>query len=979
MKRILPITILLLLLCSPVWGADYYLRGTGGSDSNNGTSHAQGWLTLPYAITQMNGKTAGDDLYIQCGETFTLTASPSYWTLDGVDANNYSVIGAYYDDGATHIGVSGNRPIINRNSSTGFCIKLDGADYVNITNLDLRSGERSLMLATSTHAYIENCYLGWNASFGGVQFNPNCHHGMILYCTLDDNLAASGVESNDGIGIWYSDYVTVKYCKFKGWQHSQITISYSNYATIAFNYGDGSPEAVPLNAYNFIGVGAGSHHCEIYGNYLDNFNYPQGIGTGAYENDYYNNIHNITRTGKVDQGEQFMLNSATSSAGYGDTHNNDIYNNTFYYSEDDYTFRLLTSGQEDYNIVRDNRFYNNIMLEWDNGAFKIPSGIYGGAGIYQNTFANNIMYDAGGFTAHYQGTVYTVLATLETAMSSYASGNIASDPGLADPANEQFWPDAAGDAVVDAGSTTLYASWGIKQGETKAEWTNGCGVDGTFDLLTVSRDDYGGPDIGAYEYITGDPGPGPGSDFGNLTFMWDCEAADFTATSGAANYSITDKTGELLNGCTIAAAGHHTGGTVEGSKGIVADGASRNVRFADTVRSIWDGDASFKVGMWCKWPALTDSAQIFYAYEDANNHFSVYNANTDELRVKWRIDSTNHVYETTSGLNLSTGIWYYVVIETDPTDNHLAIYVNDTRWINYTGSNMSGNNLVPVNIRFGDYGGTASASVLIDDIKVSTSLADDLYAWRNNTDYTNDGGSSAPTITDIVIINDIDGTPSITTNPTATWSDSTDRYIGLKISEQLVNTGNPDLARNELDAGPTATDYTWIYYDRQLQIGANWYIAIKYTPQLGDRSTDLSFASISAFVLNTATLEDGDGNALVMTLPRADIGGTGTITLAYPGTINIGTVKISDFVSQLNTDIYRYILPVTDNVTITADNVLITGIGRTQVNTGTLTFTGDNNHVRCVNFSGAITYTGTGNTYHPICTRSSLKMGMGLQ
>ena len=101
------------------------------------------------------------------------------------------------------------------------------------------------------------------------------------------------------------------------------------------------------------------------------------------------------------------------------------------------------------------------------------------------------------------------------------------------------------------------------------------------------------------------------------------------------------------------------------------------------------------------------------------------------------------------------------------------------------------------------------------------------------------------------------------------------------------------------------------------------------------------------------------------------------IVINVPGTIEIGTVKISDLVSQAEGDVYEYIVPATDNVVIT-ETVTITGRGRTQVNTGTLDLTGcTNTHVRCVNFSGAVTGAGAnGNIYHPICGRGPSRMGM---
>ena len=165
-----------------------------------------------------------------------------------------------------------------------------------------------------------------------------------------------------------------------------------------------------------------------------------------------------------------------------------------------------------------------------------------------------------------------------------------------------------------------------------------------------------------------------------------------------------------------------------------------------------------------------------------------------------------------------------------------------------------------------------------------------------------------------------------------------------------------------------------------------WETYVSIDTLAGWRQDSFGDAQISAAITlpSGVTITDAQDEDAVIAGALTGLGTYPATTVANPSTsadpLTFGTGgnldKISDLVGQVNNDVYRYLVPITDNVNITADSVLITGIGRTQVNTGTLTFTGDNNHVRCVNFSGAITYTGTGNTYHPICQRGPSKMGM---
>lgn len=165
-----------------------------------------------------------------------------------------------------------------------------------------------------------------------------------------------------------------------------------------------------------------------------------------------------------------------------------------------------------------------------------------------------------------------------------------------------------------------------------------------------------------------------------------------------------------------------------------------------------------------------------------------------------------------------------------------------------------------------------------------------------------------------------------------------------------------------------------------------WETYVEIDTLAGWRQDSFGDAQISANITlpTGVTIVDSENVAGITTGALTGLGTYPANTVTNPSTatdpITFGTGgdldKISDLVGQVNGDIYTYLSAITDNVDITANSTLITYGGRAAANTGTLTFTGDNNHVRCVLFSGAITYTGTGNTYHPICGKGVSRMGM---
>ena len=90
MKRILPITILLLLLCSPAWAATYYVSNAGNDDTGDG-SEGTPWATIAKAMSQVS---ASDTISLNKGDTWTesVTFSQNSLTLNAYGAGVAPII-----------------------------------------------------------------------------------------------------------------------------------------------------------------------------------------------------------------------------------------------------------------------------------------------------------------------------------------------------------------------------------------------------------------------------------------------------------------------------------------------------------------------------------------------------------------------------------------------------------------------------------------------------------------------------------------------------------------------------------------------------------------------------------------------------------------------------------------------------------------------------------------------------------------------
>lgn len=155
-------------------------------------------------------------------------------------------------------------------------------------------------------------------------------------------------------------------------------------------------------------------------------------------------------------------------------------------------------------------------------------------------------------------------------------------------------------------------------------------------------------------------------------------------------------------------------------------------------------------------------------------------------------------------------------------------------------------------------------------------------------------GDTPPTVTTLGapgLITTPDGECTYAANTTASWTDTTVRYFGVPISAALTVTGLQGWPTIPLLAGPASTDVTYAnYYGQCTDSGSQRYMVFQYSPNSGDRTTDLLAESAvmnctkdgvqvaNAVDSNDFDLCSGEYNAIT----SADVSGTGTIDISIP-------------------------------------------------------------------------------------------------
>ncbi|MBN1594095.1 MAG: right-handed parallel beta-helix repeat-containing protein [Candidatus Coatesbacteria bacterium] len=151
-------------ICGIALGADYYVDGVNGSNSNGGRFSDDAWLNIGYALSRVRGTSSNPaNIYIAAG-TYSETANgePYPITMESYT----SLIGAGAD--STILDAEGEAyPVVS-------CMSLDDAA---LSNLMLRGGKADVIRSQGT---------------GGGVMSSGCNSLMIDACIISENSAVMG-------------------------------------------------------------------------------------------------------------------------------------------------------------------------------------------------------------------------------------------------------------------------------------------------------------------------------------------------------------------------------------------------------------------------------------------------------------------------------------------------------------------------------------------------------------------------------------------------------------------------------------------------------------------------------------------------------------------------------------------------------------------------------------------------------------------
>lgn len=217
--------------------ADYYVRATGGSDGNSGTSFANGWATMQYADGLIG---SGDTLFV-CSDVSNKFSVTSYISIAGV--SNWR--GADLVDGSPYNGsgkayiVAGlpmaNMVIFSGSYHTVSDIEFDGANAATSILYIVDLYRCSYTNCNFTQAITRNVEIQGTASFSGLvilimfnkcEFTDSGVLGVDIYdsgyaylytfhdCRFSDNASIGLKVQSTGTG--FRTFVTVTGSRFFG-------------------------------------------------------------------------------------------------------------------------------------------------------------------------------------------------------------------------------------------------------------------------------------------------------------------------------------------------------------------------------------------------------------------------------------------------------------------------------------------------------------------------------------------------------------------------------------------------------------------------------------------------------------------------------------------------------------------------------------------------------------------------------------------
>jgi len=434
-----------------VWGATIHIDPTAGpsGDGSFGSPY-DSWADVTFS--------ADDDYCQKCGTTWTGALTISATGVSG----NHIKIGAYYDDGgATYewdnptygqaCGNGAQKPIIQQSSvGTGDVIKTTAGtnQYLELNSLQIKKGQTGVSL-NSNHNVVRYCYITdgyWGISVGIPIGSIDGDYNLIEYNYIDLKETVDEGSTNDCIRLHRrAQYNTVQYNVLTGFAHGGVYFYAGSNNTIQYN--------------KIYGSGGGFEDFAIGTNYeadsnIIRYNYCKDAGQaleimGGSNNEVYGNVFTCNNVTSPQQYQGIVQVQSMNSSVYPSSYNK-IYNNVLYDNDrvsSQYGIFLYSNASNN-SLVSGNDFSNNIILKVSGYAIRVYDE---GNVIGANTFNNNLCYEYN--TNQYAQIETSYYSTASEFNSGYegASDNRDDDPGLSNPANHLFYPDAATDNVVGNG------------------------------------------------------------------------------------------------------------------------------------------------------------------------------------------------------------------------------------------------------------------------------------------------------------------------------------------------------------------------------------------------------------------------------------------------------------------------------------------------------------------------------------------------
>jgi len=441
-----------------VWAADIYVDPDySGTESGTFAQPYNSWTDFTIS--------AGNDYRQKAGTNWIIGGSYSI-NASGI-AENYILIGAYYDDGGSPVHEDDNpsfgefcgngvaKPKITRTNNDADFLFVNG-DYIEINSIQIYEG-RAGIRANGIYQKIQYVRImgGWSGIRVGLgsSIADNIYIGH-NYLWTDYGSA----PSLDGIQIASSNAI-VEYNYINGYSHSGISTFWTTSDSIV--------------RYN-----------EVYSwdDHMDQFFTPDGTNHKFYHN--YGNDCGIIQMGSASGVEIayniidgmvrnpyfFYHKGAIAISPYTQANGHVIdckIHNNIVYDRKDPNAGTTWSGIKIYGfpesgIVERNEIYNNIFLDmWGNasGNHAPPIYVLDRTGTIEsdpadpdvNIFRNNVAYGHQDPNyAYIEGTTYGTAALFNSGYDA-AYNNRDNDPGLKSPVNSQFWPDSSTDDVVGNG------------------------------------------------------------------------------------------------------------------------------------------------------------------------------------------------------------------------------------------------------------------------------------------------------------------------------------------------------------------------------------------------------------------------------------------------------------------------------------------------------------------------------------------------